>query len=117
MADSYKDKVVDELIALRDSGTLNTEQKKYVRSLVNYLVDLDDASVKKTLYATFKEPSLQGGIFRSTLSVLPEDSVINETLISEKPKYVPPKADSIAEAFNLRLAFGLMHVHNNIHSC
>jgi hypothetical protein len=99
MADSYKDKVVDELIALRDSGTLNTEQKKYVRSLVNYLVDLDDASVKKTLYATFKEPSLQGGIFRSTLSVLPEDSVINETLISEKPKYVPPKADSIAEAF------------------
>lgn len=99
MADSYKDKVIDELIALRDSGTLNPEQKKYVSALANHFVDLDDASVKKTLYATFKEPSLQGGIFRSTLSILPEDSEISTTLISEKPKYAPPKAETIAEAF------------------
>lgn len=104
-SESYAKKIIKELNTLRKSGTLNAEQERNISRLANYFSELalskklDDASVKKTLYATFKDPSLQGGIFRSTLSILPENSVINETLISEKPKYVPPKADSIAEAF------------------
>lgn len=99
MAESYKDSVIEELVALRNSGTLNDDQKRAIGALADHFVDLDDAGVKKTLYATFKDPSLQGGVFRSTLSVLPDNSVINETLISERPKYSPPKAESIAEAF------------------
>lgn len=99
MAESYKDSVIDELIALRNSGTLNDDQKRAIGALADHFVDLDDAGVKKTLYATFKDPSLIGGVLRSTLSVLPDNSVINETLVSERPKYVPPKADTIAEAF------------------
>lgn len=102
MAEENKFKVdaIKELYAIARSVD-NADLKNFALNLADYIAPMDDAQVKKTIYATLTQGgTLSRGLSLTMLSLLPENSQISQMVLGEKkPQYVVPDKKGIGEMF------------------
>lgn len=102
MAEENKFKVdaIKELYAIARSVD-NADLKNFALNLADHIAPMDDAQVKKTIYATLTQGgTLSRGLSLTMLSLLPENSQISQMVLGEKkPQYVVPDKKGIGEMF------------------
>lgn len=102
MAEENKFKVdaIKELYAIARSVD-NADLKNFALDLADHIAPMEDAQVKKTIYATLTQGgTISRGLSRTMLSLLPENSQISQMVLGEKkPQYVVPDKKSIGEMF------------------
>lgn len=96
---SYKVKVVSELLNLSKVPNLTERQKKFLKNFANDLVKKDESEIKKSIYATFRQGGARGGEIRGLLPILPDSSELKKTAFSKKPEYKKGGKEKLIEMF------------------
>lgn len=96
---SYKLKVITEILDLSKVPSLNARQKKFLKNFANDLVKKDESEIRKSIYATFRQGGARGGEIRGLLPVLPESSELRKTALGKKPEYKKGGKEKLAEMF------------------
>lgn len=96
---SYKLKVITEILDLSKVPSLNSRQKKFLKNFANDLVKKDESEIRKSIYATFRQGGARGGEIRGLLPVLPESSELRKTALGKKPEYKKGGKEKLVEMF------------------
>lgn len=96
---SYKLKVITEILDLSKVPSLNARQKKFLKNFANDLVKKDESEIRKSIYATFRQGGARGGEIRGLLPVLPESSELRKTALGKKPEYKKGGKEKLVEMF------------------
>lgn len=97
--ESYKFKVITEILDLSKVPSLNARQKKFLKNFANDLVKKDESEIRKSIYATFRQGGARGGEIRGLLPVLPESSELRKTALGKKPEYKKGGKEKLVEMF------------------
>ena len=96
---SYKLKVISEILTLSKVPSLSERKKKFLRNFANDLVKKDESEIRKSIYATFRQGGVRGGEVRSLLTIIPDDSELKKTAFGKKPEYRKGGKEKLAEMF------------------
>lgn len=96
---SYKVKVVSELLNLSKVPNLTERQKKFLKNFANDLVKKNESEIKKSIYATFRQGGARGGEIRGLLPILPDSSELKKTAFGKKPEYKKGGKEKLVEMF------------------
>ena len=96
---SYKLKVLSEILTLSKVPSLSERKKKFLRNFANDLVKKDESEIRKSIYATFRQGGVRGGEVRSLLSIIPDDSEMKKSAFGKKPEYRKGGKEKLAEMF------------------
>ena len=96
---SYKLKVLSEILTLSKVPSLSERKKKFLRNFANDLVKKDESEIRKSIYATFRQGGARGGEVRSLLTIIPDDSELKKSAFGKKPEYKKGGKEKLAEMF------------------
>lgn len=96
---SYKLKVLSEILTLSKVPSLSERKKKFLRNFANDLVKKDESEIRKSIYATFRQGGARGGEVRSLLTIIPDDSELKKSAFGKKPEYRNGGKEKLAEMF------------------
>ena len=96
---SYKLKVISEILTLSKVPSLSERKKKFLRNFANDLVKKDESEIRKSIYATFRQGGARGGEVRSLLTIIPDDSELKKSAFGKKPEYRKGGKEKLAEMF------------------
>lgn len=96
---SYKLKVLSEILTLSKVPSLSERKKKFLRNFANDLVKKDESEIRKSIYATFRQGGARGGEVRSLLMIIPDDSELKKSAFGKKPEYKKGGKEKLAEMF------------------
>lgn len=96
---SYKLKVITEILDLSKAPSLDARQKKFLKNFAKDLEKKEESEIRKSIYATFRQGGARGGEIRGLLPVLPESSELRKTALGKKPEYKKGGKEKLAEMF------------------
>ena len=97
--ETQKDRIIDDLLALRGNPTLTQSQRAFMQAFANHLVKVPDSDIPKVVYATFTQGGVKGGEIRGLLSQLPEETELYKFALGSAPSYTKPTTKKVSEMF------------------
>ena len=97
--ETQKDRIIDDLLALRGNPKLTQSQRAFIQAFANHLVKVPDSDIQKVVYATFTQGGVKGGEIRGLLSQLPEETELYKVALGSAPTYTKPTTKKVSEMF------------------